>query len=495
MKQKIIKGLLLLHRYFGLVLSLLFVVWFLSGFVMMYTKYPYLKKDKNLEQSSLLNSNKSCLLPQAAFLNLKTKDTLEQVNIGSLLNKVVYHFYFKDGTIKTVYAADGSILKPIDSSTAKTIAQHFVKKPIVIKETELLENLDQWTPRNSFKPHLPMYKFTLDDAAGNLLYVSSKTGEVVQMLTANERFWAWLGPIPHWIYYRDLIVNRPLWRQVIIWTSSLGVVLSITGIILGFVRIRKNKKGKKNTITNFSPYKKRWFKWHHYTGFAFGFFIFTWILSGLLSMNPWKWSPDSDLNEEESLSWTGGSLNLNAFVLSPDKALRQSKLKGVKEIQLIQFKSTPYYLVSKNSKETELINASDSVTSKKPPLTIAKITQAIQDLNPNLRLKEIVVLNEYDHYYYDKNNVKALPVVRIKRDDENETWFYINPKTSKVIYKLENASRLERWLYNGLHSWDFPFLYKKRPLWDVLMILFLLGGLAVSFTGLILTLKWVKRKI
>ena len=27
-----------------------------------------------------------------------------------------------------------------------------------------------------------------------------------------------------------------------------------------------------------------------------------------------------------------------------------------------------------------------------------------------------------------------------------------------------------RWLYHGLHSLDFPFLYARRPLWDVVMI-------------------------
>ena len=39
-------------------------------------------------------------------------------------------------------------------------------------------------------------------------------------------------------------------------------------------------------------------------------------------------------------------------------------------------------------------------------------------------------------------------------------------------------------LFNGLHSLDFSWLYTRRPLWDLVVILLSLGGLAVSVTPL-----------
>lgn len=492
MKKFAVKGLLLVHRYFGFTLSLLFVIWFLSGFVMMYTKYPYLKTDKKLENSPIIQLTKSCITPDVAFSNLNSKDTLASVTISTLLGKPVYRFAMTNGDIKTVYANDGIVLKPIDSSTAKTIANYFLKKEIAITALETIAELDQWTPRNSFKPHLPMYKLTLNDADKNIIYISSATGEVVQMLDRKERFWAWLGPIPHWIYYRDLIVNRPVWRQVIIWTSSLGVILSISGIILGFIRVKKKKK---KTLFNFSPYKKRWFKWHHYSGFIFGLFVFTWILSGLLSMNPWKWSPETDLSEDEMKNWTGGAINLNHFTVAPQNVLEKTQLEGVKEIQLFQFQNNPYYLVYQDKNTSEIIDASDVSKTAQNSFSKAEIITAVQQLNPVISISEISVLNDYDSYYYSKDKEKPLPVIQIKLNDSEKTWFYVNPKTASVFYKYQNTSRLERWLYNGLHSWDFPFLIYKRPLWDILMIVFLTGGLVLSFTGLMLTWKWLKRKI
>ena len=46
------------------------------------------------------------------------------------------------------------------------------------------------------------------------------------------------------------------------------------------------------------------------------------------------------------------------------------------------------------------------------------------------------------------------------------------------------AADLNRWLCHGLHSLDFPFLYYRRPLWDVVVILLSLGGTAVSVTSI-----------
>jgi hypothetical protein len=43
-------------------------------------------------------------------------------------------------------------------------------------------------------------------------------------------------------------------------------------------------------------------------------------------------------------------------------------------------------------------------------------------------------------------------------------------------------SRLNRWLYHGLHSLDFPFLYHARPAWDIVVVALSLGGIALSIT-------------
>jgi hypothetical protein len=47
------------------------------------------------------------------------------------------------------------------------------------------------------------------------------------------------------------------------------------------------------------------------------------------------------------------------------------------------------------------------------------------------------------------------------------------------------GGRWNRWLYHGLHSLDFPFLYNRRPLWDIVLIVLSAGGLVLSATTLV----------
>lgn len=55
-----------------------------------------------------------------------------------------------------------------------------------------------------------------------------------------------------------------------------------------------------------------------------------------------------------------------------------------------------------------------------------------------------------------------------------------------IVSVMDNSRRMYRWLFNGLHSLDFPGLVDHRPLWDVLMRSFLMLGAIFSMTGVVL---------
>ena len=66
-------------------------------------------------------------------------------------------------------------------------------------------------------------------------------------------------------------------------------------------------------------------------------------------------------------------------------------------------------------------------------------------------------------------------MLRVKFDDPLETWVYVDPALGQLVASIHRLHRVERWLYNGLHSLDFGFWYDRRPLWDIGMILLSLG--------------------
>jgi len=53
-------------------------------------------------------------------------------------------------------------------------------------------------------------------------------------------------------------------------------------------------------------------------------------------------------------------------------------------------------------------------------------------------------------------------VVYARLKDEKETRFYIDPKTGQVVGATTQGTGSTGWLYHGLHSFDFPWLYRYR---------------------------------
>ena len=63
--------------------------------------------------------------------------------------------------------------------------------------------------------------------------------------------------------------------------------------------------------------------------------------------------------------------------------------------------------------------------------------------------------------HYSRGRQTPLPILRVKFDDPDQTWVYVDPEVSQVVARIHELDRVERWLYNGLHSLDFSFWYNR----------------------------------
>ena len=104
-------------------------------------------------------------------------------------------------------------------------------------------------------------------------------------------------------------------------------------------------------------------------------------------------------------------------------------------------------------------------------------------------------LDAYDAYYYDRDRQLTLPVLRVRYADPQQTWLYFDPRRGTIARKEERLTRLNRWLYHGFHSLDFPFLYNRRPLWDIVVIALSAGGIVLSATTLTASWRRVRRNV
>jgi hypothetical protein len=112
---------------------------------------------------------------------------------------------------------------------------------------------------------------------------------------------------------------------------------------------------------------------------------------------------------------------------------------------------------------------------------------------PGVTVQDAVWLQEYDGYYYDARGSRPLPVLRVRYADEHATWLYLDPQRGGIVQRSVSTTRLRRWLYQGFHSLDFPALYFRRPLWDIVVIALSIGGTVLSVTTLLPAWRRLRR--
>jgi hypothetical protein len=105
------------------------------------------------------------------------------------------------------------------------------------------------------------------------------------------------------------------------------------------------------------------------------------------------------------------------------------------------------------------------------------------------------VVDQYDRYYLDRRRQRPLPVILARVNDDGQTRYYIDPKTARIVGAYNARNWFSRWAYHALHSFDFPWLYNYRPAWDIVVIVFMLGGTVLGVTSLILAWRALGRTL
>ncbi|MFT5083841.1 MAG: hypothetical protein ACI9Y1_001892 [Lentisphaeria bacterium] len=486
------RKLYLVHRWLGVAMSLFFLMWFVSGVVMMYMPFPSLSSQERL--SSLPNLSENTVLTGPYALMKKVgAENIDQLRLTTFLARPVYFLKTTENEFYGVFADNGEVIPKVTSSIALRIAQVFNQnkqvnenenantssdQPLVL--IEKIVDIDQWTVSGGLDPHRPFYKVNVDDDEGTHLYVSIKSGEVVRDTSRRERFWNWLGANLHWIYPVQLRKHPSVWHWVVVILSFFGVVSVLTGSVIGLMRLRLKKRYRGKDVT---PYKGSG-KYHHILGLVCCTFLFSYMFSGLLSMNPFGvFSSDVQCEINEGLY--SGTLALDNPSLSLSNIQKILKHhKDLKEIDFYQVADKVFPLGAFTAGQTLLnpINNDRLFTHIE-----STVKEAINHCTPNATVEQVIKLEKYDSYYYSHHGAeKSLPVYRFKVSDSEKTYIYINAVTGKWVMANHTKRRVQRWLFNGLHSLDFLFLIERRPLWDVSVILLCVLGTLMSLTSVVI---------
>ncbi len=486
------KFAIFVHRWLGLAFCLLFALWFVSGIVMMYSDYPSVGSKERLSKAEALVPAAVHLSPKAAYAALHESESPDQVVLTMLDGRPIYRFRGRR-SLALVYADDGEVFRWLSQAAAERIAAAWTGQPAsAAKFQGALMEADQWTLAGEIGPLRPLLKYAWPD--GQEVYVSGVTGEVVQHTTRASRIAAYFGAIPHWLYFTPLRKNGRLWTRVVVWSSGIGTVASLLGLAIGISMYSPSKRFRYAGQPSSLPYRGQK-RWHLILGLIFGLVTCTWVFSGLLSMEPFDWlSDDDDAPSRVATALRGGRLDIAAFDdRSPSEALQQvaSEIKA-KELELTVFAGEPYYLARESPAVSRIVPIRGDPLKQFDSARILKlVAQAAQPA----AFTETRLVTNYEAYYLDRHQQHPLPALFVRLSDAGGSMLYIDPKTASLVEAYGGRSRLNRWLYHGLHSWDLPWLYRYRPAWDIFVLLLLLGGTSLCVTSVIIAFQFVRRKL
>lgn len=470
------------HRWLGIALGVLFVVWFASGVVMMYARMPELAPAERLARLAPINFAAVRLAPGAVAAEAS------RFTLSTFEGRPVYRVTTGRAQ-QTTFADTGEVLEPVTAARALQIARAFAGgDPAAVRHDARLEDADQWT--FGVRGQMPLHRLTVADAEGTHLYVAERSGEVVMKTTASGRTWGYLGAVPHWIYFTPFRRQSAWWNNAIVWVSIAGTVMTLAGFMWGFWRFAPSQRYRLKREPSHSPYAGL-MRWHHVAGLLFGVTTITWVFSGLLSMDPWDWSPSTAPTPAQREGVSRGPLHLADVPLaSLQKALAAFGFATPKELDIIRFRGHHYLRASAG-----LVALDQTAQGPDEMFHADDMMGAARDAMPGVPIEGVYWMTEYDPYYYSRNGSLNLPVLRVRFGDPQRTWLYLDPKRGAIARKEERLSRVNRWLYHGLHSLDFPFLYYRRPLWDLVVIVLSAGGILLSVTTMWAAYRRLRRGV
>ena len=515
--KRAIALLTVIHRYLGLVFCLIFVVWFASGIVMVYARMPEYGAAERLARLAPIDPASITLTPAQALEQATLADAASRIRVSTLRSRPVYRF-FVQGEWVTLFADDGSVLEQLSPDQAVDVVRDaFPAARTTARFVETLREPDQWTI--GMRVGGPLHLVSLGDAAATNVYVATDTGEIVLKTDSSSRFWGYAGPVMHWFYFRPLRVKGELWYNLIVYGSVIGCALSIIGLVIGIYRYSLSRLRAGVSAT---PYVG-WLYWHHYAGLIFGVITFTFLFSGMLSMEPWGISADAAPRRTQVVAIRGDGIDAARFVITPQQLLetvrrepnlaaraeltrrahaldrgsdaeQDGRFGSVKEIELIQFMDAPFYRVQDQDGRTLLLTA-DRGPVLKDGFSQTELRAAATAAMPDTRVEEAAWLTEYDGYYYDRAGERPLPVLRVKYADADGSWLYFSARDGGVVLRETGSGRPVRWLYHGLHSLDFPRFYQAGWLWYPVIVTLCVGGLLLSLTSVIVGWRFLRSEL
>ncbi|MEA9653304.1 PepSY domain-containing protein [Xanthomonas campestris] len=466
-----------LHRWTGVAFCLMFAVWFASGLVLAFVPFPSLSPQQRWSAAERIDLSRLMVAPAQALRGLRDATALRLVSIGGRPSYVV------GSTTATVAVdgIDGQVRGVLPPEAAGAIAAAFGHAAVRRLDGPL--DYDQWSVHQKFDPWRPFYRAALQDDLGTVLYVSARTGEVVQRTRASERAWNWVGSVPHWLYFTQLRRSFTAWDRTVWWLALAALCSASAGTVLGVYRTWQRAHSPKPAWSGF----RGWLRWHHGLGLIAAVFVLGWIFSGWLSMDHGRLFSKGIPDPAQVARYAGAPL---PTVLAGVDAEAVRCLSGATLIEFTAVGGRPV-AVGRGP-------AGPSVSDGMP----GRITGT--RLSPDAIRHAAARAWMLDHDPMPPDSAEALyrqadgiatDALRLTVASPGRTALYFDPASGTPLLALDASRRTYAWVYLAIHTTNFPLLQSHPVIRRIAQLGPLLLGLAFSLTGVVLGTRRLMRSV
>lgn len=484
----------LVHRWLGIGGCLLMLLWFVSGTVMLFIGYPKLTPGERLAALPLLGDARGwqglSVLPAAV------QAEPEAVALTTLRGEPAY-VVRSGGNLGAWSARTGQVLLPVSAQRAEASAAQFAGGQAFVGAMRVDE--DRWTHSRALDAHRPLYRVEVGGAQPGDLYVSSHTGEVVLDAPHVQQRWNYVGAWLHWLYFLRMQSVDPVWTWVVIVLSALCTVAAVSGIVVGVWRWRFRGHYRSGAKT---PYVEPWMRWHHLIGLVAAAFVFTWIFSGLMSMNPWG-VLSSTREAIDSGRYRGGTVAVDGALGEPTALLTAVEAERFMpvEIQWRRIGGELFAVLLDGQGETRIVSGSNGHLQVARLLPAGWLQQKVRALS-DAPMQGYWVQHAADAYFYPRAPeamngaaVRRFPVAVVDFGDAEATRVYLDLATGDPLLTMGYRERVGRWLFYFLHSWDLPAMLRFDTARLAVLLLLSVAGTALCATATVIGYRRLRMKL
>jgi uncharacterized iron-regulated membrane protein len=481
---KVSKHVSVVHRYLGIAIGFMFAVWFATGSVLSFVPFPVLEVEERIAGSEALDLSKVRVSPAAAMAATAGAASIERLRLISVAGRPRYVASFAGRGVISASAETGKPLDLLSAEQAGVVAERFSGQAIIAVKGPF--DYDQWTVHDRYDAYRPYYRVSVDDSPGTSVYVSARSGEILQRTTRKQRAWNRVGAVVHWLNPTILRKHDGVWGWTM-WSLALaGIALIAMGVSLGVVRYVNLKRSRRPGLSPFTG----WLRWHHMIGLFAAVILLNWICSGWLSVDRGAFfsSDQPTLRQLERLHGISLAEAVRAF-----PTLESATTGPTREIEFTALSGQPLLIVRDDAPQSRVISvdaAGELHTSAVIP--DALLLSAVRSAWSPVGASDIQEIAADDAY-----RLRTVPwpetARRVVLNDAGQTWVHIDAASGQIVSIMDTSRRVYRWIVAGPHNLDFPVFNHAEPLRHILILTATSIGFLFSCTGVVLGMKRVRR--